>query len=313
MHLPVDPSPAHPDTGQLLHLKDGLQLWKKSYIKIGRTFWIPISHIGYHYRDRETGQRFQLRSDSLAVVVEAIDISIDALDAMASKSPVSGALSKTCTNQIPVSVHESILDYGSTREPISNMNENSKIQMPVRVHDNIPDYGSSRQNIPKIPRLVEPTTRIWPREPLPSNGPRLYPDYAVRSSSDVERLYVRQQPPNEQLITIGIPPNRNPQGITSETSPLLPVHAQSQSHRTSETSPPLPVHAQSPADQCGWSDFFAACLGSLIFVLFGAFICYMAYWIHRLGGWYALLFVVFICFMAYRIFGWGSCTHGLED
>lgn len=312
-HLPINPSPAHPDTGELLYLKRGMQLWKESYIKT-KKFSVSKSLIDFGFRERETGKKYQLRSGSLAIVNEAVDANINILDGMASKSPVSGALSKTSTNQIPVSVHESFLDHGSTRESISNMNENSRIQVPVRVHNNIPYYGSSRQNIPKIPRPVEPPVRIWPREPLPSNRSRIYPDYGTRSSSDVERLYVGQQPLDERLITFGILPERNPQRITSGTSPLLPVHARSGSHRTSsETSPLLPVHAQPPADQSSWSETLGLCFVFLILVLFGAFICYMAYWIHRWGGWYALLSLVFICFMACWIFGWGPCTHGLED
>ncbi|KAL2054662.1 hypothetical protein ABVK25_004965 [Lepraria finkii] len=75
-HLPIHPSPAHPDTNELLFLEDDLQLQNKSYVKTKERYWVPISLVRFRYCDKKSGKKYKLRSDSFQKVVSAVDIGI---------------------------------------------------------------------------------------------------------------------------------------------------------------------------------------------------------------------------------------------
>jgi len=82
LHLPIHPSPPHPDTNELLFLHGDLQLSKNSYIKTRTRYWVPLSHVRLDYRNIKSGQRFRLRADSLAKVRKAVDLSIPVKNGM---------------------------------------------------------------------------------------------------------------------------------------------------------------------------------------------------------------------------------------
>ncbi|KAL9070755.1 MAG: hypothetical protein Q9161_004689 [Pseudevernia consocians] len=69
-HLPIHPSPVHPDNGILLYLDEGLELRRKTYVKTETPRRIPWDLLQKDYRERKTSKRFRLRPESFKKLLE---------------------------------------------------------------------------------------------------------------------------------------------------------------------------------------------------------------------------------------------------
>lgn len=74
LHLPIHPSPAHPDSGKLLFLEDGLCLNKNTNVKLETRYLVPTSLINFRYRDSRSRQKFRLQPQSLKTVLSAVNL-----------------------------------------------------------------------------------------------------------------------------------------------------------------------------------------------------------------------------------------------
>ena len=73
-HLPIHPSPAHPDNGILLSLDHGRKLPKKTYVKTEKTFSIQWKLLQADYGEYKTGRRYKLKPDSFAELLLYIKV-----------------------------------------------------------------------------------------------------------------------------------------------------------------------------------------------------------------------------------------------
>ena len=72
-HLPIYPAPAHPDSGKVLFLDNGLRLDKDTNVELKTRYLLPLSLINFRYCDHRTQQKYTLQSVSLDVVLGAVD------------------------------------------------------------------------------------------------------------------------------------------------------------------------------------------------------------------------------------------------
>ena len=69
-HLPIHPSPPHPDTRELLRINGSTD--KPCYLKVHETYWFSRKLFGTN-TDRESGQELMLDPASLALVIRAVN------------------------------------------------------------------------------------------------------------------------------------------------------------------------------------------------------------------------------------------------
>ncbi|KAK0509610.1 hypothetical protein JMJ35_008004 [Cladonia borealis] len=72
-HLPIYPAPAHPDSGKVLFLDNGLRLDRDTNVKLKTRYLLPLSLINFRYCDHRTQQKYTLQSVSLNIVLDAVD------------------------------------------------------------------------------------------------------------------------------------------------------------------------------------------------------------------------------------------------
>lgn len=72
-HLPIYPAPAHPDSGKVLFLDNGLRLDKDTNVKLKNRYLLPLSLINFRYCNHRTQQKYTLQSVSLDIVLGAVD------------------------------------------------------------------------------------------------------------------------------------------------------------------------------------------------------------------------------------------------
>lgn len=168
MHLPIAPSPAHPDTGELLFLKSSLQLQKNSYIKTKTKYWVPTSLIKHGYHDRGSGKKYKLQTKSLTKVLDAIDADTSIEYAMVSEGAQFSALNGQLADRTPPLAPRGVPFYGSVHQTDSNLHQPAK-----------------------------PLSKTSPTTPLPPakivQYPANYTSTSAGGPADFTRHYVRNQ------------------------------------------------------------------------------------------------------------------------
>ena len=71
-HLPIHPSPVHPDNGVLLFLDQDLELPKKTYVNTKTQRSIRWELLQTNYREQRTGKGFRLRQDSFVKLLNHV-------------------------------------------------------------------------------------------------------------------------------------------------------------------------------------------------------------------------------------------------
>lgn len=133
-HLPIHPSPVHPDNGVLLFLDEGLELRKKTYVKTEFQRSISWELLQPEYREQRTGKQCRLRPDSFAKLLDYIGL----------EAPVRHGKSKALKLPRHVSV-----DYTLGWDLPESIKAN-----------NLAQYGSINRPTVPPPRVPE-----WPRVP----------------------------------------------------------------------------------------------------------------------------------------------------
>lgn len=73
--MPIHPAPAHPDSGKILFLDNGLRLQKDTNVKLKTRYLLPFHLINFKYCDHRTRQKYTLQPVSLDIVCGTIDSS----------------------------------------------------------------------------------------------------------------------------------------------------------------------------------------------------------------------------------------------
>ena len=283
-HLPIHPSPAHPDTGALLHLKGNLNLPKNSNVKLDRRYNIPISLINLNYRHSHTGKRYKLITPSLALLRSHVDDSVETLNVdgnflISEGHPLLPSLSDSSPIQSykpsqpsDPSLSQQVSRYGSI--PSTNASASST-RIPQRGHErvNIPSVSTQRHQSPIYGTTTHP--------PLRQKAPESYHPYSNLTSADIDEA-------NRHLFTHQSPTRLPPRDIT------IPINSNLQDHRLyggierdryaamqrEMLQRVRPAGAVERRDAPRRRD--SVCVGFLVLVVLGFFLG-LAFWIRKAG------------------------------
>lgn len=107
MYLPIHPSPPHPDTGAILHLREKVELAKRSYINTQTRYLVPNSLVKLTYCHPPSGKKYRLDRTSWDQVRGAVDDTVpikDITDLAGNRTPTLGnPLTDTYLSLVPQS------------------------------------------------------------------------------------------------------------------------------------------------------------------------------------------------------------------
>ncbi|KAF6219505.1 hypothetical protein HO133_003974 [Letharia lupina] len=181
-HLPIHPSPVHPDNGILLFLDQDIELRKMSYVNTESPRQIEWALLQRHYREQRTGERFRLRPDSFAKL----------LDYIGSEAPLGRG-----TSVAPQSPLHPSTTYSPGWDLLESMKANSLAQ-----------YGSiNRPTVP--PRRISEPARYLVRAPTATSTLQAVARSREGAAAEVDR-YLAQRREARRHETRAILPTHRP-------------------------------------------------------------------------------------------------------
>lgn len=117
LHLPIHPSPAHPDNGILLFLDRGLKLPKKTYVKTEKTFSLQWKLLQAEYGEPRTGRRYRLKPDSFAKLLQHVDIGGPTGHMKTTAPKVPPPVNYSNLQDLLDTMDSNFAQYGSTNQP----------------------------------------------------------------------------------------------------------------------------------------------------------------------------------------------------